>query len=263
MDRQEHVSLGRTGLQVSRLGVASSYGVTAYAIEKAYHDYGVNCFYWGALRRSGMRNGLRRLARKERDRIIIALQSYDRIGWFIKGSIHRGLKALQVDYADILILGWHQRRPNDRLLDRALRLREQGLVKSLAVSGHHRPLFREFAGDESSPIDILMIRYNAAHRGAETDVFPYLPRDAPPGVMCFTATRWGQLLKQRRMPKGERALSAAECYRFVMSNPAVDVCFSAPANTRQMEEALEALEEGPLSDDEMARVRRIGDHVHG
>lgn len=263
MDLREHVTLGRTGLSVSRLGVASSYGVPAYAIEKAYHDYGVNCFYWGALRRSGMRNGLRRLARTQRDRMIVALQSYDRTSWFMKGSIHRGLKALHIDYADVLILGGYQRRPSERILNRALELRDQGKVKFLALSGHHRPLFRELAEDETSPIAVFLIRYNAAHRGAETEVFPHLPKHDRPGVTCFTATRWGQLLKERRMPQGERVLTAGECYRFVMSNPSVDVCFSAPKNTRQMEEALESLETGPLSEDEMARIRRIGDHVHG
>jgi hypothetical protein len=30
-----------------------------------------------------------------------------------------------------------------------------------------------------------------------------------------------------------------------------------------MDEGLCALAEGPLGDDELARIRRIGDHVHG
>ena len=42
----------------------------------------------------------------------------------------------------------------------------------------------------------------------------------------------------------------------------VDVCITGPKNTQQMREALKALDLGPLSDEEMVRVRRIGDYVH-
>jgi len=266
MDLREHVILGRTGLSVSRLGIASSYGVPAYAIEKAYHDYAVNYFYWGSIRRSGMKRALKRLSPRYREKMVIALQSYDRTGLIMKGSVNRGLKGLGVEYADVLILGWHNRYPSERILKTAHRLRDEGKIRFIALSGHHRPLFGEIAQQQSDcPIDIFMVRYNAAHRGAEQEVFPYLSADTQvrPGVTSYTATRWGRLLKQRSMPPKERPLTAAECYRFVLSNPSVDVCLSAPSNTRQMEEALEILEIGALSEDEMARVRRIGDYVHG
>jgi aryl-alcohol dehydrogenase-like predicted oxidoreductase len=73
----------------------------------------------------------------------------------------------------------------------------------------------------------------------------------------------GQLLDPKRMPPGERPLSAADCYRFVLSNPRADLCMTGPASAEQMDEALRALDLGPLSEEEMARVRRIGDYVHG
>ena len=38
---------------------------------------------------------------------------------------------------------------------------------------------------------------------------------------------------------------------------------SAPANREQMQEALRALDAGPLDPDERARLIRIGDHVYG
>jgi len=64
------------------------------------------------------------------------------------------------------------------------------------------------------------------------------------------------------MPPGEPPLRGADCYRFVLTHPMVDVCITGPKNTEQMREALKALHLGPLSDDEMVRVRRIGDYVH-
>jgi aryl-alcohol dehydrogenase-like predicted oxidoreductase len=55
---------------------------------------------------------------------------------------------------------------------------------------------------------------------------------------------------------------AATCYRFVLSNPNVDVCLTAPSNIRQLEANLKALEQGPLSDEELAWMREFGDVVH-
>ncbi|MCK7462239.1 MAG: YkgJ family cysteine cluster protein [Sphingobacterium sp.] len=113
--------------------------------------------------------------------------------------------------------------------------------------------------------DVLHLRYNAAHRGAETDIFPYLneEREKRPGTVAFTATRWGQLLKAKKMPPGEKPLTAADCYRFVLSNPAVDVCMSGAKTVEEMRQNLAVLDGGPMAGDELERVRRIGDFVHG
>jgi aryl-alcohol dehydrogenase-like predicted oxidoreductase len=42
----------------------------------------------------------------------------------------------------------------------------------------------------------------------------------------------------------------------------VDACITGPKNIQQMREALKARDLGPLNDEEMVRVRRIGDYVH-
>jgi aryl-alcohol dehydrogenase-like predicted oxidoreductase len=259
-DFRSPVALGRTGLRVGRLGIASSYGVPAAAIERAFREHGLNYFYWGSIRRPGMRDAIRSLARTDRDRIVVALQSYDRTGPLMRTFVERGLRALGIDHADVLILGWHNGRPPARIVDAAERLRADGKIRFLAISGHNRPLFATLANEAASPFDILMFRYNAAHRGAELEVFPFLPADRP-GVTCYTATRWGQLLDPKRMPASERPLTAADCYRFVLSNPLVDLCMTGPANAEQMDEALRALELGPMSSEEMERARRIGDYV--
>ena len=53
MNFREPVTLGRSGLKVSRLGIGAGYGVPAGAIEKAYHEHGINYFYWLS-RKQGM-----------------------------------------------------------------------------------------------------------------------------------------------------------------------------------------------------------------
>jgi aryl-alcohol dehydrogenase-like predicted oxidoreductase len=37
---------------------------------------------------------------------------------------------------------------------------------------------------------------------------------------------------------------------------------TGPGNASEMRESLAALELGPLSDEEMARMRRLGDYIH-
>ncbi len=261
-DLREKVPLGRTGLKVSRLGLASGYGVPAPAVEKAFDEYGVNYFYWGSRRTGAMGDALRRLARRDRDGIVIALQTYDHLGLFMARSVERGLRALGLEWIDVLILGWFNRRPGRRVLDAALRLRQRGLVRALAMSGHNRRLFGEMAGS-AGPIDVFMCRYNAAHRGAEEEIFPFLPARGGPGVTAYTATRWGKLLDPGKMPPGEAPLTASECYRFVLSDPRVHLCMTGPRSEREMVEGLRALREGPLSAGEMQRARRIGDWVRG
>ncbi len=263
MDFRAPATLGRTGLTVSRLGLSASYGVPARAVERAYHEHGINLFYWGSIRRIRFARALRHLARTERDKMVIMLQSYDRTGKLLPLFFQRGLDSLKLDHADILLLGWYNQYPPARIIDAALALKERGKVRFLAVSGHHRPFFGDLARKHDQPFDLFMVRYNAAHRGAEQDVFPFLHGEDRPGIITYTATRWGQLLKARKMPKDERPLTASDCYRFALSNPNVDACMTGPANERQWQEALPTLDAGPLSEAEMARIRRIGDHVHG
>jgi aryl-alcohol dehydrogenase-like predicted oxidoreductase len=262
MDFHEKKVLGRTGLKVSRLGLSGGYGIQAAAVEKAFHEYGINLF-WDIPRNKGMRDGLRTLVRSHRDKIILVLSSYDHIGITVRRSITKGMKALGIDYVDIALLGWHNWQPPKILIHNALELVDKGLVRFIAMSGHNRRLFGTIAQQTDSPIDIFTVRYNAAHRGAENDIFPHLPAEGAPGLTTYTATCWGKLLNKKKMPPGEHPLTASECYRFVLSDPHVDLCMMGPSTEQEMVEGLSALEGGPLSQEEMARVRRIGDYVHG
>lgn len=254
--------LGRSGLTAGRLGVACSYGAPTEAFEEAF-DHGINYFYWGSLRKTAMVRAIRHIiGRGRRDGLIIVIQSYCRSPRLMELSCCRGLKRLGIDAADVLLLGWHNRRPSPRLVERALSMKARGMVRALAISGHHRPLMAMLADDPA--FDILHVRYNAAHSGAEAEIFARLPPPPSPrpGIVTYTATRWGELLNPARMPPGESPPRGADCYRFALSHPAVDVCVTGPKDLAQMREAMRALELGPLAADELARLRRIGAHVH-
>ena len=254
-------TLGQTDLSVSPLGIGSSYGIGASAIEAAYHEQGINLLYWGSVRRAGMKRAIRNL-KAQRDDLVVVLQSYDRSGVMMPFFHKKGLRDLQIDQADLLLLGWYNADPPKRIVEQALALKEAGLVRYIAISGHHRPYQGELMAREESPFDVVMTRYNAAHPGAEQDIFPHIP-DNPRGLMAYTATCWGRLLDPDRMPKGEQAMRGSECYRFALSSPHIDACMTGPKNEQELLEARKALTDGPLTPEEMERARRIGAYVHG
>jgi len=260
--------LGRTGREISRLGVAASYGVPGEALERAF-ERGVNYIYWGSRRRDSFAAGLRRLAAR-REQFVLVIQSYTRAASLMGWSLERALRALRFDYTDALLLGMWNRPMPPRILEAAQRLKARGLVRHLAVSTHTRKLVPGIAA--ARDFDIVHFRYNAAHPGAENDIFPHLPNDGRAGTVAFTATSWGQLLGKgslqgifgsHPLPKSERVPTAADCYRYVLTRPEVDVCMTGPADAAQMDQALEALRLGPMSEDQLAWMRRVGRAVSG
>ena len=50
--------------------------------------------------------------------------------------------------------------------------------------------------------------------------------------------------------------------RFVLSNPTVDICMMGAKNTVQMRENLQTLENGPMNEEEMTRMKTIGDYLY-
>jgi aryl-alcohol dehydrogenase-like predicted oxidoreductase len=207
-----------------------------------------------------MKEAIRKLAAKQRERMVIALQTYDYTGLALGQTFTQGLRALAIEYADVLILGNRNGPVPRRILDKALALKERGLTRHLCVSAHGRSAFRQHLDSEN--FDLIMVRYNAAHRGAEQDVFPLLREPGRPGVLCFNSTRWGHLFDPRWIPQGERPPRPIDLYRYVLSNPKVDMVLTAPKTMRQLEENLKTLEMGPVSEEERAWLERIGDHVH-
>ncbi len=264
-DFRTPVPFGQTGLQVCRLGIGSSFTRDAAFIEEAV-DQGVNYLYWGSLRRPAFGRAIKNVARRNREAVVLTVQSYTRVAALMAPSIELALRRAGVEYFDFLLLGSWNKLPGRSLIDAAQRLVEKGKVRRLMLSTHNRPSlqdhFRRFEAKQS-PFDAFMLRYNAVHRGAERDVFPHLPETRQPGVITYTATRWGHLLDSAKMPPGEEPPPARDCYRFALSHPSVNLVLCGPANREQMQEALRALDCGPLESDEMQRMRKIGDHVYG
>ena len=174
MQHTDRIALGRTGLQVSRLGIGSSFTGDARFIEEAV-DQGINYLYWGSIRRPAFGRAIRNLARRDREGLVVAVQSYTRVAALMRPSVEIALRRTGLEYFDFLLLGMWNQPPGAALVEAALHLKQRGLVRHLMLSTHNRPSlqghFEDFDAG-SSPFDVFMLRYNAVHRGAEDDVFP-------------------------------------------------------------------------------------------
>jgi aryl-alcohol dehydrogenase-like predicted oxidoreductase len=254
-------TLGATGLSVGPLGIGSSFGIGGRDLEWAF-DRGCNYLYWGSLRRGGFGDALRNLAKTRRDDLVLVVQSYARWGRVVRWSLERALRRLRTDHTDVLLLGMWNGAVKPAVLAAAARLREEGKARFVAVSTHERTVAGCHLAGELGGADILHIRYNAAHRGAEEDVFPQAapePADRP-GIVNFTATRWGTLM--RPDPAEERTPTAGDCYRFALTRPEVDLCLTGPRNRADVVAALEAVAKGPMDEEELAWMRRVGDRIY-
>ncbi len=245
--------------RVFRLGLAANYGIEEAGIRSAF-ERGINYVYLTP--RGKMAKPLRDAITRDRDKLVIA--AGPTVGYFggsVRRSAERLLKKLGLDYLDVFQLMWlGVGSALTSATERELRhLKESGKAKVLAVSIHDRARAGRLAKD--SPLDLLMIRYNAAHPGAERDIFPHLA-DRKPNIVAYTATSWRKLLKQ---PKGwERPpMTAGDCYRWCMSSPHVDVCLTGPASTAQLDENLAAIDNGAVTAEEDTWMRDFGKAVHG
>lgn len=209
----------------------------------------------------GLVGGIRQLiADGHRDELHIVSVVSIPFGFMVRRTARRMLNLLGTDHVDVLLLGWVRNHwyVNGNTWPMMRQLKTEGIARSLGISCHDRPLAKNLASELD--LDVLMLRYNAAHRGAEREVFDKLP-DAPSeraGVIAYTSTRWGGLLK----PAGDLGpMTAGECYRFSLGHPKVDTVLCGGRTFDELAQNAAAIAEGPLSQERLAEVKKFGDVV--
>jgi len=249
----------RLGKRLHRLGLSGSFGLDERAAREALER--MQYVFWSP-RMKGLTAALREALRRDRERY--AVSAGPLLGYF-PGAVRRAaegaLRTLGTDHLDVFQLYWLGKMSafTGAVQEELVRLRDEGKVRSVGASIHDRPRAGRLA--EDSILDVLMIRYNAAHPGAEREVFPHLARRRP-AVVAYTATSWRKLLSAPRGFVG-RPATAGDCYRFCLSSPEVDVVLTGPRNAAELRDNLAAVEKGPLTPDEMAWMRSLGQAVHG
>ena len=205
---------------------------------------------------------------KDRGKVVVAAQFQARTARTAARELDRLLNALRTDYLDILTFyyveseqEWEELLSPKGSYDYVRGQKEQGRVRLLGLTSHQRKLAARWA--QTGRLDMLMIRYNAAHRGAEKDVFPVTSSLGMP-VVTFTGLRWGALLKSTpEDPPGFQPPKPADCYRFCLVNPAVTVALTAPGNRAKLDHDLALLDDWrPPPREDLESMRAHGDRVH-
>jgi aryl-alcohol dehydrogenase-like predicted oxidoreductase len=260
------------GFPVYRLGLAS-YGRTAITPDDVLSavDRGINFLNWQGLTEGTSDGDANTTAisslGNQRESVAVCAQFGARNEADAATELRAALAALGTDYIDVLTLYYVERAdqweeltatggPIQYLRDAA----RDGAVRRIGITSHQRTLAAQMA--KSGLLDTIIIRYNAAHRGAERDVFPVTqPLGLP--VIAYTALRWGALL--RTTPDDPAAFSvsrAPDWYRFVLQQPAVAVTLCAPQTRAELEEDLGVLQaEAPLTNEAYAALAEHGQRV--
>jgi len=255
---------------VCRLGLASrgGSGLSEADVLLAL-DQGVNFLNWcGApdyLRRAIAGLGPRRR------QVVVCVQLEARTAGDAQRELDGILRELKCDSVDVVTFyyveaeeEWQQIIGPGGALDFCRLARGDGRIRLLGVTSHQRRLAAEMA--RSGLLDMLMIRYNAAHRGAETEIFPLTDALGLP-VVSYTGLRWGALLQPTPDdPAGFMPPPAPAWYRFALQSPSVTVVLMAPESRAELDEDLTVVgAKGPLAAAEYEvlaehgrRVRRHG-----
>jgi predicted aldo/keto reductase-like oxidoreductase len=228
-------------------------------------DRGINFLNWCGVP-DGMRDALVNLGPKRQD-VMVCVQFEARTGREAERELRHLLSELHTDYLDILTFyyveepeEWQELIGPGGALEFCRQAQRDGQVRLLGLTSHQRPLAA--AAARSGHIDLLMIRYNASHRGAEEEIFHLTQARAMP-VVVYTCLRWGALLQPTPDdPPGFIVPRAPAWYRFVLHNPTVSVALMAPDNRAELEEDLNVLETPePLTSKEYERLAAHGQRV--
>jgi len=254
--------------EVCRFGLATRGGSSLQAVdvEWALHR-GMNYWNWCG-HADGMSQAVAKLGGK-RSEVVLAAELEGLSRRDAEAALEALLHELRTDYLDIVTLYYVESQGEwDKIcgpggaMEYLRKRKQEGVVRLIGLTSHQRKLAARWAG--AGLLDMLMIRYNAAHRGAEADLFPAADAAGIP-VVTFTGLRWRELLRPTPAdPPGFIPPSAAECYRFCLANPAVAVALTAPGNREELAANLAVLEDWRApGEDELRLIREHGDRVHG
>jgi aryl-alcohol dehydrogenase-like predicted oxidoreductase len=229
------------------------------------HEAGINYFFFYDLSHDSYVTELKRLQLERRSHLILAAGSESRSTNGLRTALQQYLSALGTEMIDVFFVEYVH--PGDDLaalfapggvLDALQEWKADDRIRYVGASSHDRGLAKQLASD--ARVDVLMHRYNMAHRKAADEVFPAAIETGTP-VIAFTATRWATLLDPPPEWSGD-APTAVDCYRYCLAHPAVHVVLTAAKTSQELEENASALELSRMSRSEYDQWTRFGEIVY-
>lgn len=285
--------LGKTGLQISPLGIGGGGGIESKDVLYAF-DHGINYFFFSSdlhhfiYQRSS--EALRTLCGRRsaiRDKIVLSTVSYVNNPDKLESILFDQLNELRVDYIDVFHWGWitdteglpsliqgtnaikdngvitKMYRRRQAMQEKVEKINEdmlrRGLVRYIGASFHSLRAVRTCM----SSLDVLMLRYNLSHTGVEREIFPLISgnKEVDPGIVAFNTSHdhgYPFHVAPQGFPSDMVIPSVPDCYRFALSNPSVDTVLTGLSDRNQIDLALAALAQGPYNEQELAALRNYG-----
>ena len=211
--------LGRTKVEVTRLGIGGAYCQTVEDYQKAL-DSGVNYLDTARNYRDGEDEKLIGQAlQNRRDQVVLASKTDKRTAKEARLDLEASLRFLKTDYIDIYQLHHlntsierEQAFANDGVYGEVLRAKQRGLIRFIGVTGHD---WKQVGlAVATGNFDTVLCWYNCAMKQAETEIFPHA-EEHNVGIVIMNASRNDKLLSSSNVP------APVQFYRYVLSQPSV------------------------------------------
>jgi len=215
------ITLGKTGLVVTRLGIGGAYCDSVDGYRTAL-DCGVNYIDTARIYREGDdEKVIGEAIQGQRERLILATKTIQRDADSARNDLETSLRLLKTEYIDIYQIHHLNTQPEREkalssggVIEMVLKAKEEGLVRFIGVTGHDWIQMKEAV--VTGLFDTVLCWYNCAIREPEDTVLPEaLARNM--GVIIMNATRNDKLLNDPESPSPE------QFYRYVLSSKAVHV----------------------------------------
>lgn len=208
----EKITLGGTGLQVSRIALGTwqlggEWGAfderEAIATIRRARELGINFFDtaqiygWGASERL-LGHALRHELDRDREQVVIATKGGLRPddtpnskADFLRSCVESSLRELGVDHIDLYQVHWPDRStPFEEAAETLRQLVQEGKIAHVGVSNYDPAQMEAFS--RVLPVETVQPPYNLFERGAEADVLPYA-RERNIGVLVYSPLASGLL----------------------------------------------------------------------
>jgi len=238
--------LGRTGLSVSPLGISGRYGLNERGFELAV-EAGANLFFWEPEYRAQTRFW-RLMPPSQRARLHVVAGTFAATAQELHADLDLARRSLGVERLAAFLVFWVRSpaRFVPEVADALAEHRERGDIQAVGISTHQRAAAKRAILDG---FDVVMLRHNFIHSGAETEVLP-LAAERGTGVLVFSACCQGVTMKE--------GVSAADSYRYALAQPGVSACWTAPRNLDELRSNLAVLRTPGMPPERVAELRAIG-----
>jgi HEAT repeat protein len=242
--------LGEGGPVVSPLGVSGHYGLPVEGFVRAA-EAGVNLFFWEP-NYATLTRFMTRLSPGDRRGTHILAGTFEADPAKIRKDAERAVRNLKLDRLSIFLIFWtqSQQRLTPDVREALEKLKRDGIVQVFGLSTHNRGIACDAIFEGWDPV---MVRHSAAHRKAETEVFPHA-RERGTAVLTFNNTCYGRLLDPSFRP--------SDCFRYTLNTPGVSACFTAPSTIEYLEENLDTLRNPELPDDVREKLLKRGEWMY-